>query len=129
MRSAQLTKTPIGTGPFKFVSYTPGDRMVLAKFDGYFEPGMPKVDGVELRIMPEMSIKIAALKAGDIDILWDLPLDQVKALSAESNLRVESVATASWDARGDEQHHPAVQRRAGPPRPSTWGWTSGTWSS
>jgi peptide/nickel transport system substrate-binding protein len=94
----QLTKTPIGTGAFKFVSYTPGDRIVLAKFDGYFEPGMPKVDGVELRIMPEMSTKIAALKAGDIDILWDLPLDQVKALSGESNLKVESVATASWDA-------------------------------
>ena len=95
---SQLTKTPIGTGPFKFVSYTPGDRVVLAKFDGYFEPGMPKVDGVELRVMPEMSTKIAALKAGDIDILWDLPLDQVKPLSAESNLKVESVATASWDA-------------------------------
>jgi peptide/nickel transport system substrate-binding protein len=41
----QLTKTPIGTGAFKFVSYTPGDRIVLAKFDGYFEPGMPKVAG------------------------------------------------------------------------------------
>jgi peptide/nickel transport system substrate-binding protein len=95
---ADLNKTPIGTGPFKFVSYTPGDRLVLAKFDGYFEPGMPKVAGVELRIMPEMSTKIAALKAGDIDILWDLPLDQVKPLSAESNLKVESVATASWDA-------------------------------
>jgi peptide/nickel transport system substrate-binding protein len=93
-----LTKTPIGTGPFKFVSYTPGDRVVLAKFDGYFEPGIPKVAGVELRIMPEMSTKIAALKAGDIDILWDLPLDQVKVLSGESNLKVDSVATASWDA-------------------------------
>jgi peptide/nickel transport system substrate-binding protein len=94
---SQLTKTPIGTGPFKFVSYTPGDRLVLAKFENYFEPGMPKVDGVELRIMPEMSTKIAALKAGDIDILWDLPLDQVKPLSAGSNVNVQSVATASWD--------------------------------
>ncbi len=95
---SQLTKAPVGTGPFKFVSYTPGDRIVFAKFDGYFEPGMPKVAGVELRIMPEMSTKIAALKAGDLDILWDLPLDQVKPLAAESNLKVESVATASWDA-------------------------------
>ncbi len=60
---SQLTKVPIGTGPFKFVSYTPGDRLVLAKFNDYFEPGMPQVDGVELRIMPEMSGKIAALCA------------------------------------------------------------------
>lgn len=104
---SQLTKAPVGTGPFKFGSYTPGDRLVLAKFDGYFEPGMPKVAGVELRVMPEMSTKIAALKAGDLDILWDLPLDQVKPLSTEPNLRVESVATASWDG--------AVMNNAIPP--------------
>ena len=48
----------------------------------YFEPGLPKLDGVELRIIPEMSVKIAALQAGDIDVLWDLPLEQVKTLGA-----------------------------------------------
>ena len=89
---------PIGTGPFKFVSYTAGDRVILAKHEGYYEPGLPKVDGVELRIIPEMSVKIAALQAGDVDIVWDLPLDQVKGLSARADLRVESVPTASWDA-------------------------------
>ena len=95
---SQLGTMPIGTGPFKFVSYTPGDRLVMTKFDSYFEPGMPKVAGVELRIMPEMSTKIAALEAGDLDIIWDLPLDQVKQLSSQANLKVDSVATASWDA-------------------------------
>ncbi len=88
---------PIGTGPFKFVSYTPGDRLVLTKHTEYFEPGMPKLDGVELRIIPEMSTKDAALQAGDLDIVWDLPLDQVKTLSAQAGLRVDSVPTASWD--------------------------------
>ena len=66
---------PIGTGPFKFVSYTPGDRLVLTRNADYFEPGMPKLRGVELRIIPEMSVKIAALEAGDIDVfgisLWN----------------------------------------------------------
>lgn len=94
---AQLMAQPIGTGPFKFVSYTAGDRLVLARHADYFEPGMPKLDGVELRIIPEMSVKIAALQAGDIDIVWDLPLEQVKPLSARADLRVESVPTSSWD--------------------------------
>ena len=94
----QLSAHPIGTGPFAFVSYTPGDRMVLAKNPHYFEPGLPKLDGVELRIIPEMSVKIAALEAGDLDIVWDIPLDQVKPLGGHANLRVESVPTASWDA-------------------------------
>jgi peptide/nickel transport system substrate-binding protein len=93
----KLATQPIGTGPFKFVSYTAGDRLVLARHADYFEPGLPKADGVELRIIPEMSVKIAALQAGDLDILWDLPLEQVKPLSSAADLRVESVPTASWD--------------------------------
>ena len=90
-------KTPVGTGPFRFVSYTPGDRLVMTKNPDYFEPGLPKLDGVELRVIPEMSVKVAALQAGDIDVVWDLPLDQVKPLGGNPALRVDSVPTASWD--------------------------------
>lgn len=95
---AQLSTKPIGTGPFRFVSYSPGDRMILERNPSYFEPGLPKLDWVELRIIPEMSVKIAALQAGDIDVVWDLPLEQVKPLGGRAGLRVESVPTASWDA-------------------------------
>lgn len=95
---AQLPTAPIGTGPFRFVSYTPGDRVVLAKHDAYFEPGMPRLGGVELRIIPEMSAKLAALQSGDLDVVWDLPLDQVKVLQGRAGLRVESVSSGSWDA-------------------------------
>ena len=95
---AQLATQPIGTGPFRFVSYTPGDRLVLGKFDRYFEPGMPKLAGVELRIIPEMSAKLAALQSGELDVVWDLPLDQVKPLSQRGDVQVESVASGSWDA-------------------------------
>jgi peptide/nickel transport system substrate-binding protein len=93
----QMATQPIGTGPFKFVSYTAGDRLVLTRHGGYYESGLPKLQGVELRIIPEMSVKIAALQAGDIDVLWDLPLEQVKPLSGRADVRVESVPTASWD--------------------------------
>lgn len=95
--AATMKTKPIGTGPFKFVSYTPGDRVVMERFTDYYEPGLPKVAGVELRIIPEISVRVAALQAGDIDILWDLPLEQVKDISAQSGLRAESVPTASWD--------------------------------
>lgn len=88
---------PVGTGPFKLVSYAAGDRLVLARNPDCFEPGMPKLEGVELQVIPEMSVKIAALQAGDIDVVWDLPLDQVKLLSGDTALRVDSVPTSSWD--------------------------------
>jgi peptide/nickel transport system substrate-binding protein len=94
----ELLRKPVGTGPFMFQSYTPGDRMILVKNPDYFEKGLPKLDGVVIRIIPEPSVKAAALKSGDIDIIWNLPLEQVKTLSTDPNLRVESVATGSWDA-------------------------------
>jgi peptide/nickel transport system substrate-binding protein len=95
---ADLPTKPIGTGPFKFVSYTPGDRMILAKNESYFEVGLPKLDGVELLIIPEMSAKLAALHSGELDVIWDLPLDQVKSLSNDKVVRVHSVPSGAWDA-------------------------------
>jgi len=93
-----LATAPVGTGPFAFRSYTPGDRLVLARNPDYFEPGLPRFDGVELRIMPEMAVRLAALQAGDIDVVWELPPENVRTLKDNRALRVESVATASWDA-------------------------------
>jgi peptide/nickel transport system substrate-binding protein len=94
----QLATAPIGTGPFTMRSYTPGDRMILARFGDYFEAGQPRFDTVELRIVPEMSVRIAALQAGDMEVVWDIPPEQVKPLGGNSALRVESVPTGSWDA-------------------------------
>ena len=104
---AQLSTQPIGTGPFRFVSYTPGDRMVLAKNPDYFEAGLPKLDGVELQVIPEMSAKLAALRSGALDVIWDLPLDQVKTLAGDHGVRVDSVPSGAWDA--------AVLNNAAPP--------------
>lgn len=94
----QLATAPVGTGPFMFRSYTPGDRLVLARFPDYFESGQPRFEQVELRIIPEMSVRLAALQAGDMEVVWDIPPEQVKPLGENRALRVESVATGSWDA-------------------------------
>jgi peptide/nickel transport system substrate-binding protein len=106
-RLADLATQPIGTGPFLFKSYTPGDRMVLVRNPDYWEAGAPKLDGVELRVVPEISVRIAALEAGDLDVIWELPPEQAKTLAAKPGVRVESVATASWDG--------AVMNNATPP--------------
>jgi peptide/nickel transport system substrate-binding protein len=52
-RLDKLATEPSGTGPFKFKSYTPGDKLELVKHTEYYEKGLPKLDGVVFRIMPE----------------------------------------------------------------------------
>jgi peptide/nickel transport system substrate-binding protein len=46
---AELSTQPIGTGPFVFKSWSPGDRLELTKNPDYFEKGMPKLDGASFR--------------------------------------------------------------------------------
>jgi peptide/nickel transport system substrate-binding protein len=95
-RIGDLATSPSGTGPFTFRSHTPGDRAIYARNPNYWEGG-PRFDGVELRILPEMSVRIAALQAGDLDVVWDLGPENIRALRDARNIRVESVPTASWD--------------------------------
>lgn len=93
----ELATNPIGTGPFMFKSWSPGDRMELVRNPNYFEPGLPKLDGVTMRIVPEAAARIAALESGAIDILWSLPYESVDKFKASSTIRVDSVSTPTWD--------------------------------
>jgi len=64
---------PIGTGPFKFVSYTKGTEIRLARNPAYFKAGLPYVDGLVMRIIPDLSVQVLALENGEVDFLWELP--------------------------------------------------------
>ena len=61
--------TPIGTGPFKFVKWDRGDRVEMVRFDGYWNPFLPYLDRVTFRFIGDPAAQIAALKAGDIDVI------------------------------------------------------------
>ncbi|MBA2556614.1 MAG: ABC transporter substrate-binding protein [Chloroflexi bacterium] len=64
---------PIGTGPFRFVSYTPDSEVRLAANPDYWKPDLPKLDQVVMRVNPEKGSQVIALEAGDVQWLWGLP--------------------------------------------------------
>jgi peptide/nickel transport system substrate-binding protein len=92
-----LSTKPIGTGPFKFVSWSPGDRLELVKNPDYFEKGLPRLDGVTMRIIPEAAARLAAIESGAVDILWNLPYETVEKFKSHPNVRADAVSTATWD--------------------------------
>lgn len=94
---ADLSKNPIGTGPFMFKSWSPGDRLELVKNPNYYDKGLPKLDAVTLRIIPESAARLAALESGAIDLLWSMPYESVDKLKSNPNLRADSVPTPTWD--------------------------------
>ena len=60
---------PIGTGPFRFVSYTEGSEVVLERFDDYYLEGVQYLDRAVFRIIGDPNTRFAALQAGDIDLI------------------------------------------------------------
>ncbi len=62
-------KAPIGAGPYKFVSFTPGVELVMEAFDQYWRKP-PNVRRLVFRVIPDESTRLAALKRGDVDIAY-----------------------------------------------------------
>jgi peptide/nickel transport system substrate-binding protein len=62
-------KAPVGAGPFKLVSFTPGVELVLEAFDGYWRKA-PHVKRLVMRSIPDESTRAAALKTGEVDIAY-----------------------------------------------------------
>ena len=64
-------KAPVGAGPYRFVSFTPGIELVLEAFDGYWRKS-PSVKRLVLRTIPDPSTRLAALKRGEADIAFSM---------------------------------------------------------
>jgi peptide/nickel transport system substrate-binding protein len=91
---------PIGTGPFKFVSAQPGlEEIVMERFDDYYggapdlEPVGPAcVKNVIFRVIPEASTRVAALLAGEVDIIQAVPPELIATLSQTPGIQVKTAA-------------------------------------
>ena len=59
---AANARAPIGTGPYKLVSFKPDDRVVLARFDGYFD-GPARNDGIVLKVVPDDTMRGLELRS------------------------------------------------------------------
>ena len=62
-------KHPIGTGPFTFDSWSPGDTFKVKKNPTYWQEGKPHLDQIEFRVMPDNTSRSAALETGDINMM------------------------------------------------------------
>ena len=77
----------VGTGPFKLVSYKPGDRVELVRNEEYFD-GPADWSKVTLRQVPDEGGRLASLLAGDLDVIEALPAEGVDRVEGNSNLKV-----------------------------------------
>jgi peptide/nickel transport system substrate-binding protein len=79
---------PIGSGPFKVVSWTPDADLRLEANPDYWG-GPPGVKTLIFRHIPEVAASVTALETGEIDFAWRLPPDQLPALRRNADLKIE----------------------------------------
>jgi peptide/nickel transport system substrate-binding protein len=75
---AQMRSHPVGTGPFKFVGFKPNQSITLTRNADYWKPGRPYLDGIEFRIIKDVSTRLLSFIAGKEDVYFGLTMTQLK---------------------------------------------------
>jgi peptide/nickel transport system substrate-binding protein len=100
-------KAPIGLGPYKFVSYTPGGDLVLEAYAGYWRK-VPNIKRLIIKGVPEDATRLALLKTGEADIAFALEGPVAEAVQRDPNFTLVYTLHASsfwlefpeqWDAK------------------------------
>ncbi len=100
-------KAPVGAGPYRFVSYTPGVELVLEAFEHYWRK-TPSVKRIVLRSIPDESTRLAALKRGEVDIGYAIRGELAEDLRRTPGLTLKPVVglathwvyfTEQWDPK------------------------------
>lgn len=98
---AEGTKQIVGTGPYKFKSWTPGDRLVLERWDGYKPSSKPSsyqvgfkaayVDQIMYVEVPDQATRVAALETGEVHFLDEFKADFAARVKKNPDLRLYPV--------------------------------------
>jgi peptide/nickel transport system substrate-binding protein len=80
-------KQPVGLGPYKFVSYTPGVELVMEAFEGYWRK-VPSVKRLVFKTVPDPTTRAAMVKNGEVDIAYMLDAPAATELKRDPNFRL-----------------------------------------
>ena len=80
---AQMRQHPIGTGPFKFVEFKPNESIRLNRNPDYWKPGRPYLDGIEFRIIKDVSTRLMSFIAGKEDVFFGVTMPQLKDVKTQ----------------------------------------------
>lgn len=89
-------KTLLGTGPFKVTAHAQDESWTFARNPYYWRPGVPKVEKLVARIMPDDSARMAALRDGQIDVTTFQTPDSARLLRGQPNVKTVDVSSTDY---------------------------------
>jgi len=89
----EFSRKPVGTGPYKFVEWKKAEHLIVEANAGYWKDspkGMPKIKTIVFRTIPETTTQIAELLSGGVDIIRNVPPDQIAVVKDSPNARISA---------------------------------------
>ncbi len=83
-----FARNPVGTGPFQFVEWVKDDHLRVKRFAGHWKKGLPYMDEIVYKPIPDHTVKLTALRTGTLDLIDELPPKDVAPMKGNAKLRV-----------------------------------------
>jgi peptide/nickel transport system substrate-binding protein len=87
---------PVGTGPFMYDSFVPGERSEFKRNPNYWREGMPRADEVVIIDFPDDTPRVNALLSGQVDAITNLPPGQIAQVKSNDQFKVLISETGGW---------------------------------
>lgn len=105
--SENLNQKPVGTGPFKYKEWVPGQHLKLERNEAYWMSGLPKLSEVWLVSYPAQAAEQSALSSGETQMMWDVPSSLVPVVGKLPNVQLTEISSTAFQ--------PIVMRSDRPP--------------
>ncbi len=91
---------PIGTGPFEITEVEGTTRLVMEKFDDYWQEGLPYLDKIEIQPIPDDTVRETTLRGGEVDWVLAIAPQSYESLQADPDIVVATAPQLSYDYVG-----------------------------
>ena len=88
----QIPTKPVGTGAFKYGEWLPNESLRFSRFDQYHEPGLPYLDEIIYKPIPDSEARIASLLSGDIDVNFEVAIKDIARLATSDGVSVKKLS-------------------------------------
>ncbi|MFN7249968.1 MAG: ABC transporter substrate-binding protein [Anaerobacillus sp.] len=108
VNAENIEQAPVGTGPFKVVSYTQDVEIQLERFDEYWD-GAAKLDKATVKFNSDGNVRALSLQSKDADIAYHIPTEAIQTIEQTDFLRVESIPSLRAHFILYNQNKPMIQ--------------------
>jgi len=90
-----LTTTPVGTGPYKFVSWTPNDSIKFEKYEGYWEADKVTMKELVMKVIPDPTVAVTSLQSETVQFLGSIDIESAGTIAQSTGLTLVESKSAS----------------------------------